>query len=996
MRTVSGERYQCDGSGPIRVCLPNGAAADLDVLVVMEKPLGFDLVLGMDGIEALGGVTLVNSSQVQFGGELNCAAVQLTKPEPTEPELTESEPLKQGVMNPEQTNMETGLSGNESRVKVHVDEADFQASYDEKDKKWTMSWKWADGSAPEALRDTVSEYKIPPESREEYEEELKQWVENGWLEPYDEEKQGPPKGTIPLMAVLNRNKEKVRPVLDFRQLNSFVDAHTADADVCAEKLREWRKRGTDGAMIDLRKAYLQVHVDESLWPYQTVVFHGRRYSLTRLGFGLSVGPLVLKKVLATILSWDADIRRATSAYIDDIFVDESAVPAERVVAHLKKHGLDCKPPERLSGGTRVLGLRVQEGDGHLVWRRDNTVGDVPEPLTKRALFSLCGRLVSHLPVCGWLRPAASFMKRVANATTTSWDEPVTDPKILKMLEEVMQRVDAADPARGRWDVDGEDATVWVDASSLALGAVVQIGGEVVEDACWLRRDECAHINMAELDAALKGINLVIPWGVKTVKLMTDSRTVYHWLSDAISGKARVKTKAAGEMLIRRRLETIRSTVEEYGLQVDVSFVTSRENRADALTRVPQKWLAPTSDGSAVRVEVGGADQRSDGGVAAAAASRDNSDEIRRIHDSTGHPGIRRTFYFCKKSVPAVTKSQVRAVVHQCQQCLSLDPAPVRWCKGDLSVPETWTRLSMDITHVNGGQYLTVIDNGPSRFAVWRKLKRQDSSSVIEQLEQIFFERGAPREILTDNAAAFRSRAFSEFSERWGVTMRFRSAHRPSGNGIVERCHRTVKCIVARSSCSVQEALYWYNVTPKDDVSAESAPANQIYRYEVKIRGIDENSSDPGVVVCRFSLGDRVWVRDPNTRCDVPSSVGTVTKVVSAQTVEVDSIPRHVRDLRQASTDCTQESEPKYEREEPGEDAEESWLIQIPAPRTTGGCEQINDADGASQLECEVSQATAAEVNETESADSPASAVVRQMPAKTCSVRTRQGHCSICL
>ena len=38
------------------------------------------------------------------------------------------------------------------------------------------------------------------------------------------------------MAVLNRNKEKVRPVLDFRQLNSNVDAHTADADVCAEKL----------------------------------------------------------------------------------------------------------------------------------------------------------------------------------------------------------------------------------------------------------------------------------------------------------------------------------------------------------------------------------------------------------------------------------------------------------------------------------------------------------------------------------------------------------------------------------------------------------------------------------------------------------------------------------------------------------------------------------------------------------------------------------------
>ena len=58
---------------------------------------------------------------------------------------------------------------------------------------------------------------------------------------------------------------------------------------------------------------------------------------------------------------------------------------------------------------------------------------------------------------------------------------------------------------------------------------------------------------------------------------------------------------------------------------------------------------------------------------------------------------------------------------------------------------------MDITHVNIHHYLTVVDNGPSRFAIWRKLKRQDSAAVIEQLKQLFCERGASQEILTDNA-----------------------------------------------------------------------------------------------------------------------------------------------------------------------------------------------------------------------------------------------------
>ena len=105
-----------------------------------------------------------------------------------------------------------------------------------------------------------------------------------------------------------------------------------------------------------------------------------------------------------------------------------------------------------------------------------------------------------------------------------------------------------------------------------LGVVVEIDGETVVDATWLRRGERGHIKMAELDAVLKGTNLVIPWKVETVRLMADShesvmRVVaservaqnasHHWLSDAFCGKARVKTKAAGEMLIRRELETIK-------------------------------------------------------------------------------------------------------------------------------------------------------------------------------------------------------------------------------------------------------------------------------------------------------------------------------------------------------------------------------------------------------------------------------------------------------
>jgi len=86
------------------------------------------------------------------------------------------------------------------------------------------------------------------------------------------------------------------------------------------------------------------------------------------------------------------------------------------------------------------------------------------------VFSFCGKLVGHYPVCGWLRIAAAFVKRRANSVTSTWDEEIHDECLSSMLKDMLQRVTAHDPTSGRWDVSGDEATVWVDASSLALGA----------------------------------------------------------------------------------------------------------------------------------------------------------------------------------------------------------------------------------------------------------------------------------------------------------------------------------------------------------------------------------------------------------------------------------------------------------------------------------------------------------------------------------------------
>ena len=112
--------------------------------------------------------------------------------------------------------------------------------------------------------------------------------------------------------------------------------------------------------------------------------------------------------------------------------------------------------------------------------------------------------------------------------------------------------------------------VWCDASSLATGVVLEMDNKIVEDASWMRiKDDGAHINVAELDAILKGFNLALKWSVKRVTLVTDSAAVYGWLRSLLTGSRRVKTSGIAEMLVRRHLHMIAELRDEYGVQVEV-------------------------------------------------------------------------------------------------------------------------------------------------------------------------------------------------------------------------------------------------------------------------------------------------------------------------------------------------------------------------------------------------------------------------------------------
>ena len=107
-------------------------------------------------------------------------------------------------------------------------------------------------------------------------------------------------------------------------------------------------------------------------------------------------------------------------------------------------------------------------------------------------------MVGHFPVGGWAGIALSWLKRQANETL--WDAPIGS-WLESICGIVCDRLSEFDPVGGVWNVSKCDSGVlWCDASSIALGVVLQIDNVTVEDGCWLRtmNDEY-HINNAELE-----------------------------------------------------------------------------------------------------------------------------------------------------------------------------------------------------------------------------------------------------------------------------------------------------------------------------------------------------------------------------------------------------------------------------------------------------------------------------------------------------------------
>ena len=559
-----------------KVHLPEVTADFLvvDTLVVVDA----DILLGLDIISSVGGVHLGYApdgvlATVWFGRPRDPSTASDTTSESDNPESSAKLPRD--------------VSVSRDGPNVTLSMGDAEVAFDAERGFWEVQWRWSAGAPPQApIGSGIGEYsrqKLSPEQEAKFQAEIDLWLAEGWLVPYDADRHGPPGAVLPLLAVCQEHKPTtpVRPCLDYRALNvRIISSPGREAPACPEKLREWRQRKGASKIVDIRKAFLNVRIHPTQQRFQMVVWQGRQYVMERMGFGLAIAP----KVLDTIVKWVTRDFTDTDNYIDDIITPTDQ--AEALADALTAHGLPTKPAVDVDA-TRVLGLQTHDGQ----WERREPLQPPPTQMTKRNVFQWCGQLTGHYPVCGYLRPLASWLKRLASATTDAWDAAVPQ-ELCDLCHDAAKRVEGDDPVHGAWTADDpQDWRVWCDASSIAYGVVLEADGTVLEDQSWLRgATDKRHINVAELDAVVKGLTLASSWRIPKLCIMTDSQTVHGWLRSLFDNIKRVHVSGLHEVLVQRRLQVILDIVDSSGMSVDVVWVPTQQNIADQLTRVPPPFL----------------------------------------------------------------------------------------------------------------------------------------------------------------------------------------------------------------------------------------------------------------------------------------------------------------------------------------------------------------------------------------------------------------------
>ncbi|GFV44383.1 retrovirus-related Pol polyprotein from transposon 412 [Trichonephila clavipes] len=180
-----------------------------------------------------------------------------------------------------------------------------------------------------------------------------------------------------------------------------------------------------------------------------------------------------------------------------------------------------------------------------------------------------------------------------------------------------------------------------------------------------------------------------------------------------------------------------------------------------------------------------------------------ADILRHFHDAptAGHLGFAKTYDRIRKRFywPGMYRNVVRYVMH-CRECQRRKSVPQRPPGRLVPIPPAiapFHRIGIDLLgrfpkSAHGNKWIIVCTDYSTRYAITKALPTAKVDEIAKfLLEEIVLRHGAPRVIITDRGAVFRSRLVSSLVDLCNIDHRFTTAYHPQTNGLTERFNKTL-------------------------------------------------------------------------------------------------------------------------------------------------------------------------------------------------------------